>query len=548
MAQLVNPSSWPRPRKSHGNVDDSPDLRTSSRIESFSDIADLEFGGYYYDGASVPLGPSPPSSPSLRGRESLVSLSNQQYESIPGIARSHEELWFESVEGSTYRQARGPTLERCTSTRRAGFGQHAAADAVMAQDIPEDKESMDIALLPTAAAIDGAGTSVSTPIYTDLEMSTWREQEKAGKLSNGLGVGLRPEKTIRETDLLLSDCRNATAHGLSRTISLSRRKPSLSRTATRRALGQGAADRAGQAVQVIIEDSDSDDQEDDRQDSTTGLNRLTRDSSHFEKVADPKNIRMQSTVSKTKPRRTETFYPRPNWKPFSMRWPYLLMLIILSVTLAGLTEALYRSSAKKPLVSFNMPYQIDPGMYFVTKFLPTIVAVTYGVMWQMTDLEIRRLEAYYQLSKEGGATAAETLNVDYMTNLSLLRPLHAYRLRHYAVMVSSIASLLAVSAVPTLTSACIILTPDREERIRNPDGVKEILIDPTWSRVLEAVLLLIALMGVVLFYQLVSRRSGLLADVKGIAGLAAMANVSHILMQVPNRVRSEIQGPSLEAR
>lgn len=380
-------------------------------------------------------------------------------------------------------------------------------------------------------------------------MSTWQKQEKAGKLSNGLGVGLRPERTIRETELWLSDSRKAT-HSLSPTLSLTRRKTSLSRTATRKALGQGAADRAGQAVQVIIEDSDSDDQEDDHlrhHDSTTGPDRSAGDRIPIEKVTDPKSIRTQ-TVSKPKPQRTETFYPHPDWKPFSMRWPYLTMLILLSITLAGLTEALYRSSARTPLVSFNTPQQIKPGMYFVIKFLPTIVAVIYGVMWQMTDLEVRRLEAYYQLSKEGGATAAETLNVDYITNLSFLRPVHAYRLRHYAVTISSIASLLAVSAVPTLTSACIILTPDRETRTENPDGTKEILIDPTWSRVLEVVLLLIAIMGAVLFYQLGTRRSGLLADVKGIAGLAAMANVSHILMYVPDNARFEVPKPSLEAR
>lgn len=533
MAQPGNPSPQARPGKPLADYRYSPDVRFSSRIESFSDIADLEFGGYFYDGASIPTGPSPTSSPSLRGRESLVSLSTHQ-------SRLHDGRWSESAGENIYQQIGGPSLERWPSTRRA----HAAEDTSMAYDIPENnRESMDIALIPAAVAIDGTRPSISTPTYTDFEMSIWKEQEKAGKLSNGLGAGLRPERTIRETDLLLSDSQNGT-HRLSPTISLSRRKTPLGRSATRKALGQGAADRAGQAVEVIIEDSDSDDQEDDhlhRRDSTTGAERLTRDTIHFEKLANRKHVGTQGTVSKVKQQRTETFYPHPDWKPFSMRWPYLLMLILLSVTLAGMTEALYRSSAKTPLVSFTSPQQIKPGTYFVIKFLPTIAAVIYGVIWQMTDLEVRRLEAYYQLSKKGGATAAETLNVDYITNLSFLRPLHAYRLRHYAVTVCSIASLLAVSAVPTLTSACIILTPDRETRTQNPDGTKEILIDPTWSRVLEAVLLLIAAMGAVLFYQLTTRRSGLLADVKGIAGLAAMANVSHILMYVSNPAR--LRGP-----
>ena len=162
--------------------------------------------------------------------------------------------------------------------------------------------------------------------------------------------------------------------------------------------------------------------------------------------------------------------------------------------------------------------------------MPTIIAVVYGVLWQITDFEVKRLEAYYQLSREGGATAAETLNVDYITSFSFWRPIRAFKLRQYAVTVSSIASLLAVSAVPTLSAASIILSPNRTERLNDPTGLKEILVHPVWSRLQEVVLYIIAAMGCVLFYQLNTRRSGLLADVKGIAGLAAMANVSHILM------------------
>lgn len=535
MAQSRNPSPQPRPGTTqyHGPV--SPELRFSSRIESFGDLAELEYGGYCYDRISTPMGPSPSSSPSLRGRESLVSLSTQQSGSIPGIARPHNEQWVAAARGNAYQHIGVPTLpafERSTSTQAVGYEQYATEDDATVQDISEDRESMDIALIPAAAAIGGAWPSVSTPTYSPIEMSIWQEQEKSGRLSNGLGAGLKPGRTIRETDLLLSDSPSA-SRGISRTMSLSRRKTSLSRTATRKALGQGAADRAGQAVEVIIEDPDSDDQEDDplrRRDSASGAYRSAGNVAHFEELADLKSTRAKRAESRTKTRRTETFYPHPDWKPFSMCWPYLAMLILLSVTLAGFTEALYRESAKTPLVSFNTPQEINPGMYFVLKFLPTIVAVIYGVLWQNTDLEVRRLEAYYQLSREGGATAAETLNVDYITNLNILRPLHAYRLHHYAVTVSSIASLLAVSAVPTLTSACVVLIPDREERTQNPDGLKEILIDATWSRVLEVVLVLIAVLGAVLFYQLESRRSGLLADVKGIAGLAAMANVSHILM------------------
>jgi hypothetical protein len=239
---------------------------------------------------------------------------------------------------------------------------------------------------------------------------------------------------------------------------------------------------------------------------------------------------MRQTTFPTKTQRKEIFYPQPDWKPFSMRWPYLLGLIVLSVGLGGAQEVIYQVSARKPLMTFRTPSEIPPAEYFAFKFLPTIIAVSYGVLWQITDFEVKRLEAFYQLSKEGGALAAESINVDYITHWNFLRPFRALYCRHYAVFVSSIATLLANALVPTLGAASIMLSPSREERLKNPLNEKSIIVSPVYSRILTVTLLLIAVLGCVLFYQLQSRKSGLLADVKGIAGLASMAVVSHILM------------------
>lgn len=319
-------------------------------------------------------------------------------------------------------------------------------------------------------------------------------------------------------------------------MSFSRRKSSLSRSATRKALGQSEANRTGQAVQVIVEEPDiayhnGVANKVSHRDSEIDLSFVAGDTMPVESEELRDLSKRSTTLASKNVQRVETFYPNPDWKPFSMRWPYLLMLIMLSFTLAGLIELLYQHSAKRGfLIQFNMPSDIRGVDYFSIKFLPTLLAVIYGVLWQITDFEVKRLEAYYQLSREQGATADETLNVDYITSYSFLAPFDAFRRRHFAVTISSVASILAVSAIPTLCSASIVLSPDRETRMSTPGILKEISINPVFSRINEAVLITVALLGCVLFYQLNTRRSGLLADVKGIAGLAAMANVSHILM------------------
>jgi hypothetical protein len=93
---------------------------------------------------------------------------------------------------------------------------------------------------------------------------------------------------------------------------------------------------------------------------------------------------------------------------------------------------------------------------------------------------------------------------------------------------------MAVSLIPTLQASSIELTPNREHRMADPNGQKQLHISPVYSRILSSILLLIALLGCVLIYQLERRPSGLVADVKGIAGIAAMANRSHILMDFKN--------------
>lgn len=92
---------------------------------------------------------------------------------------------------------------------------------------------------------------------------------------------------------------------------------------------------------------------------------------------------------------------------------------------------------------------------------------------------------------------------------------------------------MAVSLVPTLQAASIELKDDPDAK-SDPKQGQEIIINAILSRILSSVLVLIALLGCILVWQLSARPSGLVADVKGIAGIAAMANRSHILMDFKN--------------
>ncbi|KAF7566556.1 repeatdomain containing protein [Pyrenophora tritici-repentis] len=224
----------------------------------------------------------------------------------------------------------------------------------------------------------------------------------------------------------------------------------------------------------------------------------------------------------------------PAWRPTTMSWWWISMLIVIALALAGVQEYLcqisLRSVEKDPikggLSNFQRVGQLPITLYFAWQYAPIMIFVFYGVLWQMSDFEVKRLEPFYQLSKKTGATAGESLNMDYLTFMSWLVPLRALRHKQFAVIYSSLGTLIASSLVPVLQSASITMWPPEDNR--ENDGWKSIRVRPAWSRALSSCLVIVACCGGALLYAM-QRKSGLQSDSKGIAGIAAMATKSHIL-------------------
>ncbi|KAI0387099.1 hypothetical protein F5Y04DRAFT_288848 [Hypomontagnella monticulosa] len=449
----------------------------------------------------------------LRGRESLVSLqSSYETSDHTSYGGSSWSVPFVGSGGGKYQPVSPP------SRSASGFGRFKSFRS-RAQDTIHEDDSIDMSLLGAAAAPGRSGpyspvsgeepgapavdlTSFSGPMSPqDQEfLKSLQEQEASGKLTGGLGEGMSPTATMKGEQLVANS--PILKRSFTRSFSI-RKTPSIKSKAGLKELGQIEANKRGEIIEVIMEEP-------------TDLSLMTGPQT-VDLDSDRRHSMLPSKESKV-----EVFYPQPNWKPFSMRWPYMTWLILLSVGLAIGQEVLYQKSAEEPLFKFQSANDLGSGWYFVIKYIPTIITVTYGVLWQLTDVQVRRLEAFYQLAKENGALASDSINVDYITLFNFTRPFRALRRKHYAVATSSVATLLAVSLIPTLGAATLVIGKQGVE--------KTITISPVLSRLLTMTFFIIAVLGCVLFYQLNTRRSGLLAGVEGIAGLAAISVQSHIMM------------------
>ncbi|KAI1424091.1 hypothetical protein F5Y12DRAFT_469819 [Xylaria sp. FL1777] len=458
----------------------------------------------------------------LRGRESLVSLQSF-YESPSSYSTSEQQEYGRGQWSVPFVGNSGGRYQPVSPTP-SSFSRFRSFRGRVQDTIHED-ESVDMSLLSAAAPPAHSGSYDAVPKNEPLEpafdmtsfsgplgvqdqefLKSLQQQEASGRLTGGLGQGEVPNTTIRREHLV--SAAPPLARSFTRSLSM-RRMPTLNARPNWKSLGQEEANKRGEVIEVIVED---------------------RADVDLSSMIGPNTVKLDQDIPPPPPPKKEVFYPRPNWKPFAMRWPYLLFMILLSVALAIVQELVYQMSRRPGgLLHFTTAKDLNPGLYFVFKFVPTIITVTYGVLWQNTDFEVKRLEAFYQMSKDGGALAAESINVDYITLFNFGRPLLALHRKHYAVFISSVATLLAVSLVPTLGAAALVLTPDRATRLSNPNELKVITVSAVLSRVLTGTFFAIAILGCILFYQLTTRRSGLLADVKGIAGLASMAVVSHIM-------------------
>jgi hypothetical protein len=64
---------------------------------------------------------------------------------------------------------------------------------------------------------------------------------------------------------------------------------------------------------------------------------------------------------------------------------------------------------------------------FLYLYLPTVIAAFISMLWSWVDIDTRRLEPWFQLSKDEGARAEDSLLLQYPFDFLAFVPLKAAR-------------------------------------------------------------------------------------------------------------------------
>ena len=136
---------------------------------------------------------------------------------------------------------------------------------------------------------------------------------------------------------------------------------------------------------------------------------------------------------------------RASWKAYSLRWPYLLLLILLSVALLATVEALRQISNRHHgllQIKDSNPSDLSTGTTVLYTYVPSIVGVLYSILWSFVDADMKRIEPYVQMRTP--CSPASNLLLDYVFESPFAVPFRALRRRHWFLSAVSLTLLISL--------------------------------------------------------------------------------------------------------
>ena len=130
---------------------------------------------------------------------------------------------------------------------------------------------------------------------------------------------------------------------------------------------------------------------------------------------------------------------RTEWQPAALQPVVLLTIILFTVAVIVAIQVLRHYTAVDRGFAFVIARDgAFPSFPAFTTFgylyFPTILAVVFSMFWSWVDLDVKRLEPYYQMAKPGGAALPDSLSLQYPFDYVALVPIHAARRRYVMVL------------------------------------------------------------------------------------------------------------------
>ncbi|RDW91841.1 hypothetical protein BP5796_01235 [Coleophoma crateriformis] len=263
-----------------------------------------------------------------------------------------------------------------------------------------------------------------------------------------------------------------------------------------------------------------------------------------------------------------------NWKPWTLRPTFLLVLISASVALMLTVEILLEISQTpawdhsqwggsletgglwsgaewnttympgpmhgrppRGLLSFyvdtsssgqwsihNAAQRLGVTNYFLWMYLPSIVTVLYGTLWAVVDAEVKRIEPFRQIKR--GSSVKDSIDLNYHSFWSPLAAYQAAARNQWTVLFSSIGSTLALIVLPNLQNYVFVTAIYSGDELAwgGQYSCQVLSLNPQYSKILLVILGITTGCAVILCLLLLFQDTGLSKDPIGISSAALLVS------------------------
>ncbi|RSL47154.1 hypothetical protein CEP54_013547 [Fusarium duplospermum] len=169
-------------------------------------------------------------------------------------------------------------------------------------------------------------------------------------------------------------------------------------------------------------------------------------------------------------------------------------------------------------------YGLDPGKYFLGKFLPAMLAVMLSIPARVIDLNAQQYQPFYALNRPNGAMGPQSMNLHFSGWTGFLQPFKVLSHGHPVPFISMLIVWCSALMAPTAVEA-IGFKMHGKCRINAYEGCAPALgVSPQPTHLLLALLAFTIVLLCCLLFFLRNWDTGLYANPWSVAGIASLAS------------------------
>ena len=147
---------------------------------------------------------------------------------------------------------------------------------------------------------------------------------------------------------------------------------------------------------------------------------------HSDALTKAARAQVFSAEADSPPHRVRT----SKWRPWTLHPISLLITVSFTLALIAILEYLQRKSdANQGIVFADTREEIPTGLSILYLTFPTVLAVVYSIWWSYVDLDVKRLEPWYQLAYPKEGTSIRPLLLQYPVEFVAWVPFRAVKRR-----------------------------------------------------------------------------------------------------------------------